>query len=702
MLNSFKQSRLQQFALLIVVFLVLCWLVPRPEGYKYLVSAANSNTQEFSWLWRLPHLIAWLPQWLADAISYVMFDWITIDVYNEDLEENEQKSLVKEITRSTSWTVLFFIQTIREFLVGGFKTIVTFTGWGFINENPWAKLPGLPWTVVTGAAVLLGYNLGGRFLAILVGASLTYISLFGQWEPAMKTVSLVLVAATASVIFGLLLGIAAYRSKVVEAILAPILGIAQTMPQFSYLVPMFVLFGLGDHAGALATIVFATPPMVRLTLLGLKSVPAEVVEAGLMSGCTRRQLMFRVMLPTARQDILVGVNQVIMQCLAMVVIASLIGATGIGDDLLKALNGLKLGKAFELGVCIVLIAITLDKLSLAWANKPIDYFADLSFSERHRNKFILLAILVGGVLLAFIGRFIFGDGINYFFIIDTNKGLTTETILDAGIDWMVSNWFEPLEAFKAWIFVDVLEPVRSAFRGMPAVATFTLVMGIGFIIGGVRSALIVGGYLLFIALTAWWDRALTTAYFVAIALVIAGSLGAGIGILCAQNERASKVALIVCDTLQTFPSFIYLIPAIMLFQVSNIAVLIAITPYAMIPALRYTIEGLRNVSPALQDAGSMSGVSRMQRLLSIELPLAFPHIVLGINQTVMFALAMVIIGAMIGSTQDIGELILGSLSDPNGLGKGLILGLNVAFMGLIIDHLLNTWARERKEALGLA
>ena len=183
-------------------------------------------------------------------------------------------SVVKEITRSLSWTVLFFIQTIREFLVGGFKTIVTFTSWDFINENPWAKLPGLPWTVVTGAAVLLGYNLGGRFLAILVGASLTYISLFGQWEPAMKTLSLG-VGCCLDICNSLVFcwELQHYRSKIVEAVLSPILGIAQTMPQFSYLVPMFVLFGLGDHAGALATIVFATPPMVRLTLLGLKSVP---------------------------------------------------------------------------------------------------------------------------------------------------------------------------------------------------------------------------------------------------------------------------------------------------------------------------------------------------------------------------------------------------------------------------------------------
>jgi len=356
----------------------------------------------------------------------------------------------------------------------------------------------------------------------------------------------------------------------------------------------------------------------------------------------------------------------------------------------------------ELGICIVLIAIVLDKLSLAWANKQVDYFADLSFSKRHRNKFILMAILIGGIVFAMIGKLIFGDRINYFFIIDTNKGITTDWFWQAGVNWMVTNWYSALEAFKAWFFEEVLSPIKTAFLGMPVIATFILIAGIGYIIGGIRSALIVSAYLLFIALTDWWDRALITAYLTTIAVLVAVFLGGLIGILCAQSQRATKVILIICDTLQTFPSFIYLMPAIMLFNVSNTAVLIAITPYAMIPAMRYTVEGLRNVSPALQDAGSMSGVSRMQRLFSIELPLAFPHIVLGINQTVMFALAMVIIGALIGSTADLGELIVGSLSDKDGIGNGLILGLCVAFMGLIVDHLLNTWARARKEALGLA
>jgi glycine betaine/proline transport system permease protein len=689
MLDQFKQSKLQQFGVIFVIFLLM---------YNFIGESENAFLNLF---WRLPPLIAAVPQWLTDTIRFIMFDWITIEVYNVDLEDNEEVSVVQEITRTLSWIILFFIQSIREFLVGGIKTIVTFTDWQFISDNPWARLPGLPWTVVLGGAVLLGYNLGGRALAILVGLSLSYISIFGQWEPAMKTVSLVLVAAPVSVMIGLFFGILAYRNRSFEATIMPFLNIAQTMPQFSYLVPMTVLFGLGDHAAALAIVVYATPPMIRLTILGLKGVSPEVVEAGLMSGCTAFQLMFRVMLPTARQNILVGVNQVIMQCLAMVVIAALIGAQGLGDDLLKALNGLRIGKALELGICIVLIAIVLDRLSLAWANKPIDYFADLSFMDRYRNWFILCAIFVGGIFLAYVGRWIFQDSTNYLFIVPTNKGLTTEDFWQSGVDYMVTNWYTPLNGFKVWMIEVILLPLKRTYLGMPVAATFFIVMGFGYLVGGIRSAFVVAGFLAFIAFTEWWDRALITAYLLTISVAVAATLGFVIGVLAAQNKRASSIVLVICDTLQTFPSFIYLIPAIMLFNVSDTAVLIAITPYAMIPAMRYTVQGLKNVPPELHEAGSMSGVSRFQRLVSIELPMAFPHIALGINQTVMFALAMVIIGAMIG-TDDLGQLILGSLSDSNGIGNGLILGLCVAFIGLAIDHLIQTWSKKRKAALGLS
>jgi glycine betaine/proline transport system permease protein len=157
----------------------------------------------------------------------------------------------------------------------------------------------------------------------------------------------------------------------------------------------------------------------------------------------------------------------------------------------------------------------------------------------------------------------------------------------------------------------------------------------------------------------------------------------------------------MCDTFQTFPSFIYLIPVIMLFGITDTSVLIAVIVYASIPAIRYTVEGLRSVPESLHEAGSMSGVNRLQRWVMIELPMSFPHMMLGVNQTVVFALFMVIIGAMIG-TDDLGQYILKSLSDREGVGNGLTLGLCVAFIGLAVDQIIRTWANERKKLLGLS
>ena len=681
-----KQFKSVQFFALLIVFFTL-----------YLTIAPS----ETNMLWRLPSLFSSFPGAINGFAEYLMYDFFLIEIYDSDLEEFEDSALIRELTRGFSRGVLFCIEFVREILLGGVKTIVAFTSWDFVGENKWAVWPALPWTVVAGGAILLGYALKGKGLALLAGLATTYIAIFGQWEPAMETLSFVLIAAPVSCLLGLFLGAIAYKSRTAENILMPLLNVAQTMPHFSYLIPVMVFFGVGDHAGAIATIIFATPPMIRLTLLGLKRVSPEVVEAGAMSGCSNSQMMLKVLIPTARRDILIGTNQVIMQCLAMAVIASFIGAKGLGFNLLLALNQLRIGQALELGICIVLIAVVLDKLSLAWANKQTDYFANLNFFQRHKYAVIFIMLLLTSIVLTFLGKVLFGGAINYFYLIPHNQGITTEPFWQAGVDWMVENWYRGLQVFNNWLIIDVLMPMKAAYLGMPVIATFVLVMGVGFIIGGIRSALIVGSFLLFIAFTEWWDRALITAYMTSFAVMVSALIGITVGSLCAQNRLASKIILIVCDTFQTFPSFIYLIPVIMLFGVTDTSVLIAVVVYATIPATRYTVEGLRSVPSTLQDAGSMSGVNRVQRWMKIEMPLAFPHIMLGLNQTVVFALFMVIIGAMIG-TDDLGQYILKALSDKNGIGNGLMLGLCVAFIGLAVDHLIRTWADKQKAVLGLA
>jgi glycine betaine/proline transport system permease protein len=711
-----RYPKLFQWLFLLIVFFTLCFAIDVPETYKFIRGQAefikdpNQSTYTlfgievryyaFDTLWRLPPLLGWLPIWINDSLFFLLNDWMPIEIWNEDIQEYKTRPLVLQITRTLTSSMTFLIELIREILLGGVETIVAFTSWDWISENPWAKLPGLPWTVVAAGAAILGYKLSGKGLAIFAGIVMIYISIFGQWKPSMQTLSFILVAAPLSFIFGLSLGIMAFKSKRVEKVLHPILLVMQTMPQYAVLVPAIVLFGVGDHAAVIITMVVAVPPMILLTLLGLRGVSPEVIEAGRMSGCNNFQLMFKVLIPTARRDILIGVNQVIMVCFSMAVISAFIGAKGLGFNLLLALNQLNIGLALEAGLCISLIAILLDKMSLAWANKQTDYFGNLTFYQRYKNTLFFAGAVLIAIIFAYAGSFYFKEGFNYLYEIPHNKGISTADFWNKGVDWIWDTFFHTLKIFNTWLIVDVLQPMRAAYLRMPIVATFVLVMGAGYIIGGIRSAFVVGGLTLFIALSPWWDRALVTTYMATFGVIISCTIGVIVGTLCSQNEYTKNFMLSVCDIFQTFPSFVYLIPVMMLFGVTDTSVLIAVIVYATIPATRYTIEGLRSVPAALHDAGSMSGVTKFQRLLNIEFPIAFPHMMLGLNQTIVFALFMVIIGAFIG-TEDLGQYILKALSDRKGAGIGLTLGICVAFIGLIFDNLIRTWVEKRKKHLGI-
>ena len=208
MIQSIQHSKPLQFTILLIIFVLLYLIIPQSENNV---------------LWRLPALIAGVPAVLNDTVDYLMFDWMPIEFYNEEIEDFEETALLRKITRSISGAILFCIIFIREILVGGVKTIVAFTSWDYVRDNSWAYWPALPWTVVTGGVILLGYALNGRWLAIFVGSALIYIAAFGQWEPAMETLSFVLIAAPVSVLLGLAFGVWAYKSRTVENVIMPLL-----------------------------------------------------------------------------------------------------------------------------------------------------------------------------------------------------------------------------------------------------------------------------------------------------------------------------------------------------------------------------------------------------------------------------------------------------------------------------------------------
>lgn len=607
---------------------------------------------------------------LPDALILPFADWInTVFAFaRDDLG-------LMSLTRAISDMVEFCLDVTANLLYG---------------KSRWPRLGPIPWVVIAATATMAGYALGGWRLAALSGGTFVWIAVMGQWKWAMETLSVIIVAVPFSVALGLATGTLAWRFRTAERILNPILNIAQSLPHFAYMIPVVVFIGVGPKAGAIVTIIFSVPPMIRMTLLGLRAVSDEVIESGKMSGTTRLQLMTRVRFPAARTELLIGVNQVIMQSLAMVVLASFIGMPGLGQKLLQLLQALKIGLAVEIGVTIVLLAIVLDRMSKAWAmRQPVHHEDGASWLARHR----LLAIWIGLVILGFTLAAIHP----YFAEVGRREALSLAVPLDAMVGAFIGA-VSPLTDWLRWFLITwVLIPVRDAFLWLPVSAVLLALTAAGYRIGGARSALICLAFILPIAMSGWWDRAMITVYTVTVAVALSLVMGVPLGLLGAGNETRARRFLLVCDTLQTFPSFIYLIPVVMLFGVNDVAVVAAVMVFATVPIIRYTIEGLRSIPPEIVESARMSGASPSQLLWHVKLPLSLPTLVVGANQSIMFALFMVIIAAFIG-TQDLGQEMQRALSSTD-VGKGLVLGFAVAFIGLMADHLLMTWSRKRATGL---
>jgi len=581
---------------------------------------------------------------------------------------------------------------VTRALAGGVEWLLDITANLLYGKRRWPNLGPVPWSAVAITAGCLGWWLGGWRLALLGAGTFVWVAMMGQWKWTMETLSVIVVAVPLAVALGLVLGIAAWKSRAVERVLDPVLNIAQSLPHFAYMIPVVVFIGVGPKSGAIVTIIFAVPPMIRMTLLGLRKVPPETVESGEMCGATRWQLLRHVRVPTARAEILVGINQVIMQSLAMVVLASFIGMPGLGQKLLQLLQSLKIGRSIEIGITIVLLAIMLDRLSKAWAKRqPVHFERGTSWFARHRVLVAWAALMALAFALA--------QAIPLLAEIDRQHAFSVSKPLDAVMDAFLT-FVDPVTlAIRSFLIRDVLIPLRDAYLWLPTTAVLALIAGVGWRVGGWRSALTCVGFVGLIALSGWWDRAMITAYMVSFAVLIASLIGLPLGVWAAKSPVRAKRVLLACDTMQTFPSFIYLIPVIMLFGVNDVAAISAVIVFGIVPMTRYTIEGLRGVPPALLEAADMSGATRRQKLWNVSLPMAVPTIMIGLNQTVMFSLFMVIIAAFIG-TQDLGQEMQRALSSTD-VGKGLVLGLCVAFMGLTVDHLISRWGAERSRLLGL-
>jgi glycine betaine/proline transport system permease protein len=272
-------------------------------------------------------------------------------------------------------------------------------------------------------------------------------------------------------------------------------------------------------------------------------------------------------------------------------------------------------------------------------------------------------------------------------------------VIDAAVRWISKNFYEYIKPVRDWITVSLLLPLRDFYLWMPWSMFIGLVAALGWYLGGLRLALLPLILLGTMLITGFWVPLMLTIYLVTGATILSVLIGFPVGIWSSRNERVARVVMTICDMLQTFPSFIYLIPVIMLLKVGDLSNIAAILGYASVPAIRFTYLGIKRIPQVIIEAATASGSTPLQRLWKVELPIALPEIMLGINQTIMMALAMVAITALIGS-RDLGQEIYKALPGAD-TGRGLLAGLGIAFIGIIADRLFSSWAGRRGQKYGL-
>ncbi len=591
----------------------------------------------------------------------------------------------QELTRFLSWTIEQPYNVVRSLLSTGFLS----------GQGSYAVevFPRISWIAMIVAVVMLARYAKDWKLAALVGVCFVYLAIFDQWNSAMVTLSSILIAVPFGVIGGLLLGIAGYRSRKFEMAMVPVLDLMQTVPVFAYLVPILIMFGFSPVSAMIATIIYAMAPMVRVTMLALQQVPEEVVEAGRMTGCTDRQLLWKVQIPSAMHTLMLGVNQVVMLSLNMVIIASMIGAGGLGFDVLTALKRLRIGEGIEAGLAITVLAIAMDRVSQAFARRPPRGHGVQLGTWYQRHPYLLI------VAVTVVVTWVLGLFMPAMDAVPDSLKISTGTFWGDTVKWINLNFFDELDAFKNFLLLNIMIPFKRFLLSLPWIGVVAIIALAGYQLGGWRLSALTGGLTVFLAVVGLWAKAMVTVYLCGISVLLVCLIGIPIGIASARNERLHRVVGVVIDTLQTLPSFVYLMPVVMLFRVGDFAAMLAVVAYAIVPAIRYTDHGIRNVPPHLVEAATQAGCTRRQLLWKVQMPIALPEIMLGVNQTIMMALAMLVITALVG-TRELGQEVYMALARAE-TGRGLVAGVCVAFIAIIADRLIGAWARRRKQELGL-
>jgi len=612
-----------------------------------------------------------------------------------------------------------------------------------------------PWLFIMASLTLISLAIGGLRLAFLAVLCCLFWGGVDMWDSTMQTFALMGIAVFLSVVIGLFVGVMCSQSDKAEYIVRPILDTMQTMPSFVYLVPAVFFFGIGGPPAIMATMIYALPPVIRLTNLGIRQVSAESMEVARSFGSSRLQILFKVQLPLALPSILLGINQTIMMALGLVVLATFIGAEGLGSEVWNAIRTLKVGWSLEAGTCIVLMAIIFDRISVALGN------TELAIKPSQGQRFYLLPQqwdrnIVAVFIETIIGTvwqsvsFLFGllssalawmayvvvrmfdqswakivmQKINnsVFFIASIaillsiwlfdiyvmNIGSFPEALqfsirepVDSAVAWLVINptFIAFTKGLRSVVYLFLLHPLDIYLTHIPwyfIVVVFGLVSWVSV---GLRFALTTVVLLFFIGACGLWNSAMLTLSSVMVSIFLCIIIGLPVGIACASFPRLNMIFKPILDSMQTMPSFVYLIPVLMFFGGNIVSAVIATVIYALPPVIRLTTLGITQIPESYTEVSQMFGSTRLQCLVKVQLPMALPSIMMGVNQGVMMGLAMQVITPMIGGG-GLGRDVFYSLSLSN-TGAGLAAGTGIVLLAIILDRLSQAWTKKQREALGV-
>ncbi|MFF4273085.1 ABC transporter permease [Streptomyces sp. NPDC001536] len=540
------------------------------------------------------------------------------------------------------------------------------------------------WAGVTAIGALVAWRVAGVRLALGTAAAFLACGLLGMWVPTMQTLALMVVAVLASVVVGALLGLASGLSDRLDRALRPVLDTMQVLPAYAYLLPVVMVFGLGVPAAVLATVVYAAPPMARLTALGLRGADKGVLEAVDSLGATGRQRLLTARIPLARRELLLGLNQTIMMALSMAVIASVIGAGGLGDRVYQALASVDVGAALAAGIPIVLLAVVLDRVTAAAGDGT-------EGSGRKGWAYALVAALAVAVAGRLAGRLDWPDA----WVVQIAQPV------NRAVDWMTAHLYSGVPVvggtadwaahFTTW----VLNPLREGLQWLPWWSVLLVVATLAWLIGTWRTALTAVLAMAAIGVLGVWEPSLDTLSQVLAAVAVTLVIGFATAIAAARSDRVERLLRPVLDVFQTMPQFVYLIPVVALFGVGRAPAVAAAVVYALPAVVRITTQGLRQVDPAALESSSSLGATPWQQLRQVQLPLARPALLLAVNQGVVLVLAVVIIGGLVGGGALGYDAVFGLAQGD--LATGLVAGAAIVCLGLMLDRVTQPTERRAKK-----